>query len=178
MPKKIRRAIALLNYRKFPLLEFEKESDLYINYYPDYESSYELETGDCEQETVKTVIGILKYLEIRSLVFFGGTSKPWISAVTSKRRDVASLVKALNYFKKYKIEKKFKGAVKIDKDEYELFFPHFYELTKCDGGFENFYFSDEEQNILFLLHYSGTLHVLTMNVSWNERFKKMITKLK
>lgn len=54
------------------------------------------------------------------------------------------------------------------------FFPHFYKITQCDGGFWDFYFIDEEQNIIFYLHYSGEIQIITLNKKVDKKFLQEI----
>ena len=47
-------------------------------------------------------------------------------------------------------------------------------ITRCDGGFFDFHFTDENQNIIFYIHYSGEIKIMTLNKKYNEKFKKAV----
>jgi hypothetical protein len=179
MVKKISRDICLIKYRKLPLFEFEKESDEEVRYYPKINSFYWLKLNkNSEKNIIKEIVSLLKKLNIENLVFLGEMNKPWISKFTESRKDFKVLTKAIEYFKSHKIEKRFNGGVKVDSEDFEDFFENFYTITKCDGGFSDFNFVDENENFIFYIHYSGELKVLTLNPKSNKDFLINIMKTK
>lgn len=179
MIEKITRDICLIKYRKLPLCEYDKVNDNDVNFDPEIHSFYWLKLEkEIEKELLNQIVLLAKKLEINELIFLGEMNKPWISKFTESRKDYKPLVKAIEYFKIHKIEKRFNGGVKIEYNELENFIKHFYTITRCDGGFFDYNFIDENENYLFYLHYSGELKVLTLNDIANTHFLKVIKQTK
>ena len=171
--------ICLIKYRKLPLCEYEKESDDYVTYCPKFNSFYWLKLADnSEKNTIKEVVLLIQKLNIDNFIFFGEINKPWISKFTESRKDFKVLTKAIEYFKSCRIIKRFNGAVKVNSEDFEEFLENFYIITKCDGGFSDFNFVDENQNFIFYIHYSGEFKVLTLNTKSNKDFLINIMKTK
>ncbi len=179
MIKKISRDICLIKYRKLPLCEYEKKSDEDVIYFPKIHSFYWLKLNEnSEKNIIKEIVSLIKKLNIENLIFLGETNKPWVSKFTVSRKDFKVLTKAIEYFKKHKIEKRFNGGVKVSSEDYAEFVDNFYTITKCDGGFSDFNFVDENENFIFYIHYSGELKVLTLNPISNKDFLINIMKTK
>lgn len=177
MIKKISRDICLIKYRKLPLCEYEKETDNDICYYPQINSFYLLKLQEgFEKKLSNEIASLTKKLNIEKLIFFGEMNKPWISKFTESRKDYKPLIKAIEYFKNHKIEKRFNGGVNVGNSELEKFISNFYIITKCDGGFFDFNFIDENENYIFYIHYSGELKVLVLNEKANELFLSKVTE--
>jgi hypothetical protein len=179
MIEKISRDICLIKYRKLPLCEYDKVSDDDINFQPEIHSFYWLKLEkEFEKKLPNQIVLLAESLEIDKLIFLGEMNKPWISKFTESREDYKPLIKAIEYFKIHKIEKRFNGGVKVENNEFENFIKHFYIITRCDGGFFDYNFIDENENYLFYLHYSGELKVLTLNEIANTNFLKAIKQTK
>lgn len=179
MVKRISRDICLIKYRHLPLNEYEKECDKDVYFYPKVESTFWIKLEkNSNKKLSKEICNLLKKLNIESLIFLGEINKPWISKFTSSRLDYTPLIKVIEYFKKNKIEKRFNGAVKVEAEEFEKFIMNFYILTRCDGGFFDFNFTDENQNFIFYIHYSGDVRILTLNKKSNEDFLNIVSKTK
>jgi hypothetical protein len=177
--EKISRSICLVKYRKLPLREYEKESDEYIDYYPKVKSVYWLKLEDDSEKNVsKEITNLVKKLGIENLIFLGEMDKPWISKSTASRIDYKPLVETIEYFKSNKIEKKFNGGVKVGIEELKKFIFYFYTITKCDGGFFDFNFIDENQNLVFYIHYSGEIQIFTLNENSNKHFLNIVADTK
>ena len=175
MIEKISRDICVIKYRKLPLCEYEKKIDDDICYYPEIHSFYWLKLNkEFEKKLASQIFFLIKNLNIHKLIFLGKMNKPWISKLTESRKDYKPLMKAVEYFKKHKIEKRFNGGVIVEIKEIENFIKYFYIVTKCDGGFFDFNFTDENQNYLFYIHYTGELKVLILNENANLEFLKKI----
>lgn len=179
MIKKISRDLCLIKYRNLPLCEYDKEIDDDIYYYPEIHSFYwlKLEEG-FEKKLHNEIVLLSKKLNIDNFIFLGGMNKPWISKFTESRKDYKPLIKTIEYFKSHKIEKRFNGGVNVEIAELEKFIKNFYIITKCDGGFFDFYFTDENENYIFYIHYSGELKVLTLNENANEFFLNKVNETK
>ena len=161
--KKIKRDIFLIKYRKLPLLEYEKETDSDIFYYPECNYIYWIKLEKYNpQKLITEFIKLLDLFEFKKFIFLGSINKPWISKITKKRKDYKPLIKTLKYFSYIKVNNKFNGGIEIDKDYIKDFLENFYTITRCDGGFFDYYFSDINQNILFYLHYSGEFKILPL----------------
>lgn len=175
MIKKLERDFCLINYRKLPLLYYDKKSDLDFYYEPKYKSFYwlKLEKSN-DKEIIKELIKLIDLLSIEKVVFLDEINKPWITKFTSKRKDYKPLIKALEYFKSKKIWGNFNGGVFVDKEDLNEFLPHFFRITVCDSGFFDYNFIDESQNIIFHLHYSGEIKILTLNKKVDTAFLKII----
>ena len=117
-------------------------------------------------------------IEFKKFIFLGSINKPWISKITKKRKDYKPLIKTLKYFSYIKVNNKFNGGIEIDKDYIKDFLKNFYTITRCDGGFFDYYFSDINQNILFYLHYSGEFKILPLTDDVNDKFLEIIKKNK
>lgn len=175
MIEKISRDICIIKYRKLPLCEYEKAIDDDICYYPEIHSFYWLKLNkEFEKKLASQIVLLTENLNIHKLIFLGRMNKPWISKFTESRKDYKPLMKAVEYFKKHKIEKRFNGGVKVENKELKNFIKNFYVVTRCDGGFFDFNFMDENENYLFYIHYSGELKVLILNENANEEFLKKI----
>lgn len=177
MIEKISRDICLIKYRKLPLCEYEKATNEDVNYHPEIHSFYWLRLPkDFEEKLPNQIASLMKSLNIENLIFMSEMNKPWISNLTKSRKDFKPLIKAVEYFKTHKIEKKFNGGIKVGTKEMEKFFQNFYAITECDGGFFDYNFTDENENYLFYIHYSGELKVLTLNEKANIEFLKKINE--
>jgi len=173
MIEKISRDICLIKYRNFPLSEFEKVSDEKNCYHPKIHSLYWLKS---EENLIKEIVLLIRKLNINKLIFLSEMNKPWISKFTESRKDFKPLIKAIEYFKSHKIEKKFNGGVKVESKEFEKFLQNFYVITKCDGGFFDYNFMNENEDYIFYIHYSGELKVLTLNEKSNVNFIKFVNE--
>ena len=179
MIEKISRDICIIKYRKLPLCEYEKVTDDDIFYYPEIHSFYWLKLkNEFEKKLPNQIFLLTKSLNIDKLIFLGAINKPWISKLTESRKDFKPLIKAVEYFKSHKIEKKFNGGVKVENKGLENFIKNFQIITKCDGGFFDFNFIDENENYLFYIHYSGELKVLVLNENANTNFLKSVNQTK
>ncbi len=179
MIKKISRDICLIKYRKLPLCEYEKETDEQFCHHPEIHSSYWLKLQEgFEKKLSSEIVSLTKKLNIDKLVFLGEMNKPWISRFTESRKDYKPLIKVIEYFKSHKIEKRFNGGVSVGNAELEKFIQNFYIITRCDGGFSDFNFIDENENYIFYIHYSGELKVLTLNEKSNELFLSKVNETK
>lgn len=177
--KKISRDICLIKYRKFPLFEFEKETDKEVFYFPKFKSNYWIKLTENSNQNISTEItNLLKKLEIKELIFLSERNKPWISKFTASRVNFEPLIKTIAYFKTNKIYKKFNGGVKIKKNDFEEFILNFYTITECDGVFFDYNFTDENQNFIFYIHYSGEIKIHTLNKKTDEKFLKIIAETK
>lgn len=175
MIEKISRNICLIKYRKLPLCEYDKSIGDDVNFHPDIYSIYWLKLED-ENELPNQLLLLTKMLGVDELVFLRENNKPWISKFTESRQDYKPLIKAVEYFKKHAIEKRFNGGVKVGISKLGEFIENFYMITRCDGGFHDFNFIDENENYLFYIHYSGELKVITLNKNANTLFLKQIDK--
>ena len=179
MIKKISRDICLIKYRKLPLCEYEKETDLDICYYPERKSFYWIKLEDKSVKNVsKEIVQLIKNLGVKNVIFLGQINKPWISRSTANRKDFKPLLKVLDYFKSHKIEKKFNGGVMVGIKELEKFVSNLYVITKCDGGFFDFHFTDENQSFIFHIHYSGEIKVFTLSEESNDYFLDKVRETK
>lgn len=177
--KRIKRDICLIKYRKLPLIEYDEETDSDVNYFPESKYFYwiKLENNSSKKICSET-IKLLKLLKIKKLIFLDAVNKPWISKITEKRKDHKPLFKTIEYFKKLKIHTKFNGGIEIEIDKMNEFLPHFYLLIGCDSGFFDYYFADVEQNIIFYLHYSGEIKILSLSTKINNKFLEVVKKTK
>lgn len=179
MIKKISRDICLIKYRKLPLCEYDKETEEEFYYHPEIHSFYWLKLQEgLEKKLSSEIVSLTKKLNIDKLIFLSEQNKPWISKFTESRKDYKPLIKTIEYFKSHKIEKRFNGGVNVGSKELEKFIQNYYIITRCDGGFFDFNFIDENENYIFYIHYSGELKVLTLNEKSNELFLSKINETK
>lgn len=175
MIKKIKRDICIIKYRSLPLSEYEKETDSDVYHSPDIQSVYWLKLeNDSSKNLTKQFLKLINGLGIEDLIILGEINKPWISKLTSTRKDYKPLIKTLEYFKSKKLTTKFNGGLQIDVQELKSFFPHFYMITRCDGGFFDFHIIDKNQNIIFYLHYSGEIKIMPLNKKFDVKVLKEI----
>lgn len=179
MPIKISRDITLIKFRKLPLLEYDDINDTDIFYYPESHSFHwiKIEKPTSKKLTIEFK-KLIQLLEIEALIVFGQINKPWLSKHTRKRRDFKALTKSLKYFKSIHIGKNFNGAIKLNINEFDAFISNFYTLTLADGGFSDYYIGDLDENILFHIHYSGEVKVLSLNRDMQEKLSSNIAKTK
>ena len=177
MIKKIKRDICIIKYRSFPLSAHEKETDSDVYHYPNCKSVYWLKLeNESSKKLTNQFLKLIESLRIENLIILGKINKPWISKLTSKRKDHKPLIKTLEYFKSQNITTKFNGGLQLDIHELKSFFPHFYLITRCDGGFFDFHIMDEKQNIIFYVHYSGEIEIMILNEKFNKKILKEIKK--
>lgn len=182
--KKLDRDFCIIKYRKLPLACYNKETDEEVYYYPENKAFYWIKLKNFDNQKKNTakklvteIITLLQFLKFKKIIFLGLFNKPWISKSTSQRKDYKRLTKALKYFKENKIGKKFNGGVEISTENLNNFLYHYFTITRCDSGFFDYYFTDENENILFHLHYSGDLKILTLNNHADEEFKNVVKAL-
>jgi hypothetical protein len=173
MIEKISRDICLIKFRQFPLRDFVKDQTIF--FYPKVYSRVWCELKDCQNyklaKTLSTEITKLyRSLEVENLTFFCDYNRNWISKFTEQRKDYKPLMKSVEYFEKNKINKRFNGAVKVNLEELEEFIKHFYVITKCDSEFAYYHFTDEKENILGHIHYSGEVCFDILN----EKMEKVL----
>lgn len=179
MIRKISRDICIIKYRKLPLSEYEKESDEDICYHPEIHSFYWLKLSkELKSQLPNQILLLAKSLDIDNLIFLGEINKPWISKFTASRKDFKPLIKAVEYFKKNKIEKRFNGGVKVENTEIVDFIENLQIITGCDAGFFDFNFIDEDENYLFHIHSTGELKVIALNEIANTNFLKNLNLTK
>ena len=164
MAKKINRDISVIKYRSLPLQEYEKETENDVFYYPNSFSFYwiKLEKVTTKKLT-KEFKKLIEHLNFDELIILGQINKPWISKFTRRRKDYKQLIKAIKYFDSIKVRKKFNGAIQISTNEIKDFIPNFYTITVCDSGFSDYYLTDTNESLLFHIHYSGEIKILTLN---------------
>ena len=158
MIEKISRDICLIKFRQFPLRDFVKDETIF--FYPKVYYRLWCELKDCQNsklaKTLSTEIRKLyTSLGVENLIFFCDYNRNWISKFTEQRKDYKPLIESIAYFEKNKINKRFNGAVKVNLEELEEFIKHFYIITKFDSEFAYYYFTDEKENLLGHIHYSG-----------------------
>ncbi len=178
---KIEREVCLAKYRNFPLCPYDPNSDEEVFYYPKTVSGgwYDL-YAKTKREFSKILqmefTKLVKECGFENLIFFGDKPTPWITKLSSKRTDNAFIIKAVRYFEDNKLGKKFNGGVQVGISELPEFIKHFYCLTRSDGTFGGFYFSDPAQNILGFIHYSGEVLFQTLIEEFESKFVKSIKK--
>lgn len=169
--KKIKRDICIIKYRNLPLLEYVKDSDVPVEYFPYTRNMYWIKhENNTSKELVTELIALLKLMEFKSFIFLDACNKPWVSKKTEQRKDFKPLIKTIDYFKTLKLTGKFNGGVYVERGKLKEFLPHFYRITQCDGGFFEHHFTDIEQNIVFYIHYSGEIKLLVLNKKANKKF--------
>jgi len=173
--KLISRDLALVKYRNFPLLAYDKTLDEYVFYCPDYTGSYWVKLKEDKNAVlIEELLKLLNFIKTEELIFLGQIDKPWISKPMSKRFRFITYNKATRFFKDNGIWTKFNGAVKIEQEDFKEFLTHFFILTRFEGYFWDHYFSDERQHILFSIHYSGEIQVITLNEEINKSFLSFV----
>lgn len=176
MIKLIKRDLALVKYRNFPLLSFEEDLDDYFSYCPEYVGFYWIKLKEENDKfLIEELSKLLNCFKSEELIFLGQIDKPWVSKPMAKRFSLAIYNKAIRFFKKNGIWKKFNGAVKVEQKDFKEFLTHFFTLTKFEAYFRDYYFSDEDQNFLFCIHYSGEVQALTLNEQTNNNFLSFVS---
>lgn len=182
MVKKLNREYCLVKFKNLPLQHFDKETKSDVFYNPKRKCFYWIKLPDSKKDNSKKLIDelikLMSSLNIENLIFLDEIEKPWILKHTAKRTDFKRLKKALDYFKTNKIWTAFNGGVLVSKSGWKIFLKHFYTITKCDSAFFFYNFIDEEQKIIFYIHYSGEISVTTLNKEIDEEFLKRIKKTK
>ncbi|KQR92519.1 hypothetical protein ASG01_11420 [Chryseobacterium sp. Leaf180] len=154
-----KRDICLIEYRNFPLFEFDEKKKRDIIWHPETHSSYWVKPKiNAPKNVIKDIIVIFKDLKIKELLFFNGTNQPWISK-NYKKKVFKDLTKTLGYFESNGIEKKFNGGILVDSESFTEFLLHFFHLTQRDSDFFYYHFTDVSHKFLFYLHYSGELQI-------------------
>ena len=147
--------------------------NLDLNFYEPFWIKLEKDTP---KKLISEFIKLIDLLEFKKFIFLGSINKPWISKLTKKRKDYKPLIKTLDYFFDLKIDKNFNGGIEIEFNHIKDFLTNFYTITRVDGGFFDYYFSDINQNILFYLHYNGEFKILPLTEEINNKFLKIIKK--
>ncbi|WP_312762154.1 hypothetical protein [Epilithonimonas sp.] len=175
MINKIKRDICIIKYRSLPLFEYDKKTDSEVFYYPTSKSVYWIKLeNSLDKKLTSQFLKLITTLDINKLIIFGGCNKPWISKFISKRKDYKPLIRTLEYFKSLEISTKFNGGLEIDVQDLKNFLPHFYTITQCDGGFWDFHMIDQNQNIIFHIHYSGDIQIITLNKKFDKKISNQI----
>ena len=96
MIKRINRDLALVKYRKFPLLAYDEILDEDVVYYPKHIGSYWIKLKE-ENDAflIDELLKLLNFFKTEELLFFGQIDKPWISKQMSKRFSLAMYNKAI-----------------------------------------------------------------------------------
>lgn len=179
MPLKIKRDLALIQFRKLPLQEYDKGKDEEVVYYPKTYSCYWIKLENEQKKALATEFKkLIRLLAIEHLIVLGQINKPWISKRTRARKDFKPLAKAVAYFEQTGIGRKFNGALQVSVKEIEDFVAHLYVITKCDATFFDYHMMDIAENLLFHIHYSGEIQILTLNEAIIERLKVVIPQTK
>lgn len=175
MIKKLERDFCLVNFRNFPLLHYDKKENLEFYYEPKFISFYWLKVDkEGNKNLINEVVKLINLLKLDDIIFLDAINKPWINKHTSKRKDYKPLIKTLEYFKSKKIYGNFNGGILVENDDLKEFLFHFFRITVCDSGFFHFHFMDKSQKIIFYLHYSGELKILTLNKKIDIEFLKIV----
>lgn len=182
--KRLKRDYCIIKFRKLPLHYIEKKSGDEHVYYPEIASWYWITLSqktkiDKENEhlLITEICQMMALLGFDHLIFLGAINKPWISTFTANRRDSKSVLKTLQYFKKNKIGRQYNGGVQIEHNFYNKFLKHYYRLTRYDAGFSDYHFCDENENIIFYIHYSGEVKVMILNEKYIEKFNQCLDQL-
>lgn len=121
---------------------------------------------------------LIRLLAIEDLVVLGQINKPWISKRTKARKDLKSLCEAVQYFDHIGISGKFNGAVLVATKAIKNFVTHLYVVTKYDAAFFDYHMMDAAGNLLFHIHYSCEIQILTLNEAIIARLKSAIRETK
>ena len=182
MVKKLKRNYCIVKFRNLPLQHFDKKTNSDIFYNPKREGFYWIKLPETKKDNSKELIDeitkLIARLNIENLIFLDEIDKPWILKYIAKRNDFKKLTKALDYFKSNKIWTTFNGGVLVSKIDWKFFLKHFYTITECDSAFFFYNFIDEEQKIIFYIHYSGEISVTTLNKKIDDKFLQQIKKTK
>ncbi|MDO5616709.1 MAG: hypothetical protein Q4G16_10995 [Cruoricaptor ignavus] len=182
MIKKLHRDYCIIKFRNLPLQHCDKETNSDIFYTPKHKGFYWIKLPDSKKDGSKQLISelikLMGNLKINHLIFLDEINKPWISKLTAERTNYKKLIKALEYFKFKKIWTKFNGGIFVSKDCWKDFLTHFYTITKCDSSFFYYNFIDEKQNIIFHIHYSGEINIITLNSEIDSIFLNQIKNTK
>ncbi|QES88565.1 hypothetical protein [Rhizosphaericola mali] len=177
--KRISRNICLIRFRKLPLIEYEKETQSEVIYFPKSKYLYWLKLEKGSTEILEDqIIKLLKLLKFKTFIFLDARNKSWISKQTEKRKDFKPLIKTIEYFKSLKINSKFNGGIQVESEKLNEFLPHFYTITRSDSEFFDYHFTDINQNIIFYIHYSGEVQIICLNKKSNVIFKEVIKQTK
>lgn len=182
MVKKLDRNYCIVKFRNLPLQYYDKKTDSDIFFNPKTTGFYWIKLPeskkDNSKELLKELTKLMSNLKIKNLIFLDEVNKPWISKLTSERKDFKKLTKALEYFKTKKIWTKFNGGVVVSKDDWKKFLTNFYVVTGCDSSFFFYNFVDEQQQIIFYIHYSGEVSIKTLDHKINLEFLKQVKRTK
>lgn len=178
---KIEREVCLAKYRNFPLYPYDPNTEEEVSYYPNTVGGgwFELHAKTRREFSKMLQMEFTKFVKecgFENLIFFGDKPTPWITKLSSKRTDYASIIKAVQYFEDNKLGKKFNGGVQVSISELPEFIKHFYCITRSDSTFDVFYFSDPAQNILGFIHYSGDVLFQILIEEFESKFVKAIKK--
>lgn len=175
--EKIKRDIAIIKYRKLPLFAYDEEKDTEVFYYPKLISNYWIKLEN-DKDLIIEIINLIENLAFKKMIFMNGSNLKWISKYTKNRKDYKPLLKTLEYFKSLNVAENFNGALKVNFDELHNFLKNYYKITQFDGGFLHYHFMDNKENMLFYLHYSGEIQIITLNKKYDIKFRDLIKNTK
>lgn len=175
---KIQRDICLIKYRNLPLREYDEKLQEDIYYIPPTTGFYWLKSLEKPTKITDEYVALFKALKLDSFVFMCDENKPWISKFTSNRTDSKALTKAIEYFIAGKVKSKFNGGILVHYSELSTFLRHFYTLVSRDGGFCYYHFTDDKNDFVFSIHYSGELMVMALNKKADKRLHTVISQTK
>jgi hypothetical protein len=178
---KIKRQDCLKIFSKFPLREYDPNTDEEKLIYPKvYATSgwLTLNSKSIKGRTKLLAIELaqlIKNLGYDKLIFLGDTNQYWISKLSVQRDDYKPLKEALEYLMDNKVSRTFNGALQVDQAESFVFLKHFYCLIRCDASLPYFHFIDKGQNIIGYIHYTGEVRIDTLNKDTDRKFSTIIS---
>lgn len=179
MPIKIKRDLALIQFRNLPLQEYDESTETELVYYPKTYSCYWIKLEDAKSKHLATEFKkMIRLLAIDNLIVMGQINKPWISKRTRARKDFRPLIKSVAYFEQIGIGRKFNGAIQVSTKEIKDFVTHLYVITKCDAACFDYHMMDAAENLLFHIHYSGEIQILTLNEAIIAPLKSVLQQTK
>lgn len=99
---------------------------------------------------------LAEHFESPTLVFLPSEELAWRGQTNN---DYPPVVRGLAYLEAHGVGPRFKGALRVDRDELAEFIPHLGWLTRCNARFPWLSFIDEEQQFVGMICKHGNLHL-------------------
>lgn len=174
---KIDRQEAINKFPNLPLRHYNAKEDEYVFNYPKVFADYILTLPSKSYKGHIKLLGtqlvsLANNLGYDHFIFLGDEDTAWLRRLNTYE----SFQEALQYLVNHKINKRFNGALQVDKAEMPTFIKHLAWLVRTNGILPYVHFIDPEQNIIGNICQYGNLHISTKNKAADNNFKAAIAK--
>jgi len=174
---KIDRQDAINKFPNLPLRHYDPKEEEDVFNYPKVFANYVLTLPSKSYKGHVKLLGtelvsLANNLGYDNFIFLGDEDIAWLRRLNTYE----TFQDALHYLVDNKINKRFNGALQVDKAEIPTFIKHLAWLVRTNGILPYVHFIDPGQNIIGDICQYGNLHISTKNKTANKNFKDAIAK--